>query len=152
MICITALLPHLQNLSTCIIITTTTGIFRLYTRIAVGSLSRLFRTTRKYGLAAALEPAMAVLQAAGVLVGVEATVVTSAGVMGNNLDRERFQRLDLDSIIGDVLIGDKACSNSSDGMLEIVVCWPPRMADHMCHKVVRLSRTGVATGPYLLVD
>jgi len=95
---------------------------------------------------------MAVLWAAGVLVGVEATVGTSAGVMGNNLDRERFQRLDLDSIIGDVMIGDKVCSNSSDGMLGIVMCRPPRMADHMCHKMVRLSRTGAATGPYVLVD
>jgi ferredoxin-NADP reductase len=106
---ITALLPYLRRFNTV--------------------PSRLCYGTRKTGLAAALEPALAALPGS---VEVE-TVVGS--------------RLDLDGIL------EKALADRADGgPLGIVVCGPAGMADHVRHKVVQLSRNGPATRAYVLVD
>ncbi|EAQ91937.1 hypothetical protein CHGG_00172 [Chaetomium globosum CBS 148.51] len=105
---VTALLPYLRRLSV---------------------PSKFFFATRKAGLLAALEPALAALPAS---VETETTV---------------GQRLDLERILEKAL-ADK----TDDGPLGIVVCGPPGMADHVRHKVVQLSRNGPGTRPYVLVD
>ncbi|KAH6649501.1 ferric reductase like transmembrane component-domain-containing protein [Chaetomium tenue] len=104
-----------------------TALFPYLRRFSVPS--KFFFATRKAGLLAALEPALAALPAS---VETETTV---------------GQRLDLDRILEKAL-ADK----TDDGPLGIVVCGPPGMADHVRHKVVQLSRNGPGTRPYVLVD
>jgi predicted ferric reductase len=105
---ITALLPYLRHFKT--------------------APSRLFWSTRKRGLAAAVEPALSVLP-------------------GNvEVDTALGQRLDVDGIL------EKALAETGGGMVGIVVCGPPGMADHVRHKVVQLTRNGGAKRAYVLVD
>ncbi|KAK4113007.1 hypothetical protein N656DRAFT_637864 [Canariomyces notabilis] len=121
---ITALLPYLLRTTTTA--TTTTN------RQAI--TSRLFWATRKAGLAAAVGPALAALPA-----GVEVETVVG-------------QRLDLDGILEKALVHHDREEGGDDGLLGIVVCGPPGMADHVRHKVVQLSRSGLAKRAYVLVD
>lgn len=83
--------------------------------------------TRKSGLAAELAPVLARLPA-------NVDVDISVG-----------QRLDLDRILEKSL-------TEGEGVLGMVVCGPPEMADHVRHKVVQLARSGVGRRPYVLVD
>ncbi|KAK4102408.1 hypothetical protein N658DRAFT_566000 [Parathielavia hyrcaniae] len=94
------------------------------------SSRRLVWSTRHSGLVAAVEPALASLPG-GVVVD------TSVG-----------QRLDLDGVLEKALAG----TDSAEGMVGIVVCGPPGLADSVRHKVVQLSRNGGARRPYVLVD
>ncbi|KAK4121973.1 hypothetical protein N657DRAFT_647490 [Parathielavia appendiculata] len=99
--------------------------------IAGPSARRLVWSTRKQGLAAALEPALTSLP--------DSVVVDTA--VG--------QRLDLDGILEKAL----ADAETDDaGMIGIVVCGPPQMADACRHKTVQLTRNGGARRPYVLVD
>lgn len=90
--------------------------------------SRLFWATRKTGLATSVEPALAALHGS-----VEVEMMVG-------------QRLDLDGILEKTLVG------TDGGLLGIVVCGPPGMADDVRRKVVQLTRNGPVTRPYVLVD
>jgi predicted ferric reductase len=99
-----------------------------YVRRFTNVPSRLFWSTRKTGLAAAIEPALSALPGS-----VE-------------MDTAVGQRLDIDGIL------EKALGETGEGMVGIVVCGPRGMADHVRHKVVQLSRNGGARRAYVLVD
>ncbi|KAL2198323.1 ferric reductase like transmembrane component-domain-containing protein [Corynascus similis CBS 632.67] len=93
--------------------------------------SQLFWGSRRAGLASAVAPALKQLPA-------NVEVETSVG-----------QRLDLEGILYGALTTK---AETDDGPVGIVVCGPAGMADQVRHKVVQLSRCGVATRPYVLVD
>ena len=93
--------------------------------------SQLFWGSRKAGLVAAAAPALEQLPA-------NVEVETSVG-----------SRLDLDGILHRALTTG---AEGDDGPVGIVVCGPAGMADHVRHRTVQLSRSGVATRPYVLVD
>lgn len=89
---------------------------------------KLFWSVRRRGLATAFEPILAALPGS---VGAETTV---------------GERLGLDSILRQEM-GAK-----EDGLLGIVVCGPPGMADDVRQKVVSFARANPLSRPYVLLD
>lgn len=90
---------------------------------------KLFWSTRKPGLAAALAPTLASLPS------------------HVRVERAIGERLGLDSILEREMLGAK-----NEGPLAIVVCGPPGMADDVRQKVVSLARGNPLCRPYVLVD
>lgn len=90
---------------------------------------KLFWSTRKPGLAAALAPTLASLSS-------NVSVETAVG-----------ERLALDSILEREMLGAK-----NEGLLAIVVCGPLGMADDVRKKVVSLARENPLCRPYVLLD
>lgn len=97
----------------------------------VAKPSQLFWGSRKAGLVSAAASALEQLPP-------NVAVETSVGA-----------RLDLDGILHRALT--TKCEEGG-APVGIVVCGPAGMADHVRHKTVQLSRSGVATRPYVLVD
>ncbi|KAK0616631.1 ferric reductase like transmembrane component-domain-containing protein, partial [Immersiella caudata] len=95
--------------------------------------SKLFWGTRKSGLLTTVQPALATLSECGHPVEAH----TSIG-----------QRLDLHDILSKAL----AKTDGSEGLVGILVCGPPEMADQVRHVVMQLSRNGPPARPFVLVD
>ncbi|KAK4447967.1 ferric reductase like transmembrane component-domain-containing protein [Podospora aff. communis PSN243] len=96
--------------------------------------SKLFWGTRKSGLLATVQPALASLSEGSHQVEVQ----TSVG-----------QRLDLQDILSKALA---KTDGNGDGLVGIFVCGPPEMADQVRHLSTKLSRNGSPSRPFVLVD
>jgi hypothetical protein len=93
------------------------------------STTKLFWSSRSSDLQRALGPALAALPS------------------GTEIETVVGRRLDLDSILASALLGAK-----DQGVVAVIVCGPPAVADEVRQKIVNLSRTEPLSRPYLLLD